>query len=143
MADLQLTVYSNPHYAPVSDYSEDVERLEACEQEAGEWFKKATATALAEFHRTMADLHPYWQTPRFDRERAAAKRKYEQVSVPANELRVRSVKELFLSGEISEQLDYEWTQFMAFTALNDAIDNAERVGVRWAWNELPVQLAAE
>ena len=34
-------------------------------------------------------------------------------------------------------------EMSAFDALNAAIDNAERVGVRWAWNEAPVQLAAE
>jgi len=122
MSDLQLATYINPHYAPVSDYSEDVERLDACEQEANKWFKQATAGALAEFHQTMADLQPYWRTPRFDRERAAAKRKYELVSIPANELRVRTVKELFMTGEVSEQLDYEWAQFNSTIALNAEAD---------------------
>lgn len=132
MADLQLTVYANPHYAPVSDYSEDVERLEACEEEARAMYEKSIAGALTIFHGKMADLQPYWQTPRYDREREAAKREFEKTSKPAHALRLRTITELFTTGVISEDLDHDWMALHIF-ALNAAIDNAERVGVKWAW----------
>jgi len=91
------------------DYSEEVERLEKCEHEAASLFKIATKPALAAHTRAIVDLEPYHGSPRWTRERDKADRQYQKISKPAWELYKRSVNELMMSGEISEQLDAEWT----------------------------------
>jgi len=113
MTDIQLYL-ANPHYSQDSDYSEDAERLEACEAEAMRLFRSVTKAALVEHSQTMVDLMPYAGSPRWDRGRDKAERKYEEASKPAWALYRRCVSELMIYGEISPELDAK------LTAIRDA-----------------------
>lgn len=91
----------------------DPDLLERCEATADRYFKRATADALQVFTTTMADIEPYRGSPRWDRLRAAAKRRYEEVSKPAAALQGRHVQELLTLGEITPELDAAWDQIGA------------------------------
>lgn len=137
----------NPHYAPDSDFGEDAERLERCDEEAGRYYRDAIRDAQVIYTRKVADLQPYWQTPRYDRERAAAKREFERVSKPAHELRIRTCRELFMTGEVSEELSFAWdalkqtpeqidaAMVASAPSLDDVVDYANAINVPWIWKQ--------
>lgn len=97
---------SNPHYNP-TDFSEARERFERCEEEAGRLFADATKAQTALFNRTMADLKGL-SAPRYDRAREAAKAEFNRSTTDARELCEASMKDLMLTGEISQETWAGW-----------------------------------
>lgn len=89
---------------------DDPEFLERCEATAMRYFRAATKEALQLRTQTVANLRPYWNTPKYRRLYAQASEKYETAVKPAYELARRTLAELELTGEVSESLSYEWDQ---------------------------------
>jgi hypothetical protein len=92
---------ANPHYAP-TDLSEDRERLEKCEQEAGRWFDELSMPQRVRYTQRMRDAQPYRGSPRWDREREAANREFEETTKDAAAVCERVLRDLMLTGEASE-----------------------------------------
>lgn len=109
----------NPHYAP-DDFSEQRERMERCEIEAGRWFADATKEQLARFNERMAVAAAYKGAPRWDREKAAADREWKQTTAAASELLDLTTNELMLTGEVSEALAYRWEELAVVRAMEPA-----------------------
>jgi hypothetical protein len=104
----------------MSDYFEEHARLEACETEASALFNIAVAPALAEFRIAMGLIPDPKHTPRYDRAREAAKRKYQLVSVPAWEIRNLALRDLMLTGEVSEETSFAWDELKVAKAMEAA-----------------------
>lgn len=88
------------------------EKLEAAEQEAGRYFDRATVIQKAAFDLTISDLRGL-EAPRYDRERAKAKRLWDETTTAARDLYHRSVAELMADGEISESMSEAWDALVA------------------------------
>lgn len=76
------------------------------EQRLNDWFKAQTAPQLAIYNRTMADILPYRNSPRWDRERAAAQRQFEDTVSDAAVIYARAMSDLDVFGEITETTSY-------------------------------------
>jgi|SRR5579863_5101612 len=110
----------NPHFTP-TDFSEAREKLERCEALAGRYFAEATKAQTATFHRAMSDLRGL-QGPRYDRAREAAKAAFEASTAQASELCDETIRELMLTGEISESLSYRWDELAVAEAMLEAAE---------------------
>ena len=130
----------NPHYAP-DDFSEDAERLEACEQEAGRYFASVTSRQKTEFDNRMAYIRPWSGSPRWERERAAAQRRWDETTAEARALLDRTVRELMLTGEVGPDLDAEWVQLASKEAAK-SIDAFRALGGKFAWETEAEQVPA-
>lgn len=84
-------------------------RVARAEEEAGRYFRDATKAMQAEYDAAMRDLLGM-TGPRWDRARAAARAKWDADTAPAKALFDRTVECLLESGEVSDDLDYEWTR---------------------------------
>lgn len=98
----------NPHAAP-TDLSEQRERLERCEQEAGKHFAAATKTQTAAYNLAMSDLRGLTGS-RYERAREAAKAAWEASTADASAAYHASLQDLMLTGEISEASWALWDQ---------------------------------
>lgn len=96
----------NPHYAP-DDFSEENEKLERCEREAGTWFNQATKPQRAAYDLAIADLRGL-MGPRYTRARETAQAAWYAATRPAAALFDLTVAELLTTGEVSEELQYRW-----------------------------------
>lgn len=103
----------------MTDYREEVERLEACQQEAGRYFADATRKQKAEYDARMAFIRPWSGSPRWDRQRAAADKRWKDTTVEARALQERTVAELMATGEVGENLYYEWDQLEVTTIMHE------------------------
>lgn len=112
---------ANPHYAP-TDFSEQRERLERAEAHAGRWFNDATKAQLARFNDRMAVASAYKGAPRWDREREAAHKEFHDTTAAARELSEETVRELMLTGEVSESLSYRWDELAVTGAMLEAAE---------------------
>lgn len=111
---------ANPHYAP-DDFSEERERLERCEQEAGKWFADLTAPQLAAYRATMAAIAPYQGSPRWDREAARAQAEWEASTAVAKAIYEMALRDLMLTGEISEATSYAFDEVKVGEAMQEAV----------------------
>lgn len=117
-----MSYYSaNPHYAP-TDFSEDAERLERAEARAGQWFADATKEQTARFNERMAVAAPYKDAPKWERFRASAQREFAKDTAAARELSELTVRELMLTGEVSEALSYRWDELAVAGAMLEAAE---------------------
>lgn len=107
---------------PYLDQREFELKLSVCEVEAGWFFDRATAPQKAEYTATMASLQGC-VGPRWNRERDAAKAKWHAATSAARALYDRTVECLLACGEVSEQLDGEWTAMIDRSRL-DAVAEA-------------------
>lgn len=87
-------------------------RVARAEEEAGRYFRDATKAMQAEYDAAMRDLLGM-TGPRWDRARAAARAKWDADTAPAKALFDRTVECLLADGEVSDDLDYEWTRLTA------------------------------
>ena len=94
--------------------SEQQQRFEACEAEAGAAFAAATVIQSSVFQMTMSDLRGL-SGPRYDRAREEARAVFARTTVEAAELCDLTVQELMQTGEISEELSYRWDQLKVST----------------------------
>lgn len=102
---------ANPHYAP-DDFSEERERLERCEAESGRWFDDATKVQKAAFIATMARIAPYKDSPRWERDRCAAIRRWTTSTAGAREVYSMALRDLMLTGEITEATSHAYDALM-------------------------------
>lgn len=101
----------NPHYDP-DDFSEDRERLEACEAEASRFFESLTKEQKAFRDETFAVIAPYRGSPRWDRERDRADFIFAQSTAEASRLTELALRDLMTLGEISQTTYYEADQLI-------------------------------
>ncbi|MBR1206588.1 MULTISPECIES: hypothetical protein [unclassified Bradyrhizobium] len=117
-----MSYYSpNPHYAP-DDLSEDCERLERAEAEAGWYFNSATKPQQARFSDRMSAAFAYRGSPRWEREREAAQKEFTETTVAASALCAETVRELMETGEVSEALSYRWDELAVTGAMAQAAE---------------------
>lgn len=109
----------NPHYAP-TDFSEMRERFERCEEQAGKLFADATKPQAATFHRAMADLRGL-SAPRYDRAREAAKAVFDRSTTAARELCEVTMRDLMLTGEVSQETYAKWDDLALVEAVSEAM----------------------
>jgi hypothetical protein len=107
-----------------TDFSEDTERLERCEAEATALFNLATKDALTAYYATVTLIPDAPGSPRYERARDAAKRKYELTSKPAWALRNRALNDLMLTGEVSEATSYAFDELKVSLAHAAALEEA-------------------
>jgi hypothetical protein len=109
---------SGSHYSPnhlqanwaPDDFSEERERLERCEAEAGRWFKDATTVQLATHRATVAAAAQQFGHGS-DAHLAAinlSNRQWAADTKEAAALCERTVAELMATGEVSSALAAEW-----------------------------------
>lgn len=101
--------------------SEDQERFELCEEQAGAWFASATVTQTAIWHQALSDLRGL-SAPRYDRARDAANAEFHRTTAAARELCEETVRELMRDGEISETLSYRWDELNVAGAMLEAAE---------------------
>ena len=94
--------------APYLTEREEGEKIERAEIDAGWYFDKATRAQKAEYDATMRNLIGV-VGPRWNRERDAAKAKFAAETAEARALFDRTVESLLETGEVSQELDDEWT----------------------------------
>jgi hypothetical protein len=104
----------------VTDYFEEHARLLHCEEEASSLFGLAVASALTEYYATVTLIPDPPHTPRYDRAREAARRKYALVSVPAWEIRNRALNDLMACGEVSEATSFMFDELKVAQAMEEA-----------------------
>src|SRR5687767_7895803 len=85
------------------------EKIQHCDEQAGELFADATKLQKAEFDATMKGLLGL-RGPRYDRARDAARAKFKADTTEASALFDRTFDWLMAHSEISEELDNEWTE---------------------------------
>lgn len=121
----------NPHYAP-DDFSEDAERLERCEQEAGRYFASVTSLQKTAYDDRMAFIRPWSGSPRWERQKAEADQRWSETTAEARALLHRTVSELMLTGEVSHDLNLAWDR-LGFEQLDRSIDRVRALGIKFAW----------
>lgn len=112
---------ANPHYYAPDDFSEERERLERCEQEAGRWFADLTAPQLAAHRATMATIAPYQGSPRWDREAARARAAWNASTAAARRIYEMALRDLMLTGEISEATFFAIDEAAVGQAMQEAV----------------------
>ncbi len=81
------------------------------EEFMGRWFSRVTKPQLAQYNQRMNDAAPYRNSPRWERERAAAQNEFHHSVANARELYELAMSELIALGEITEETNYSLTQF--------------------------------
>lgn len=98
----------------MTDYFEEHARMERCGDEATSLFMIICKSARADFNSTMANAVDPPNSPRWERAREAARKKFKLVSEPAWDLRELALRDLMAFGEVSRAVDD------AMTKLRDA-----------------------
>ena len=83
-------------------------RVQAAEQEAGWYFDKAVRREKAEFDAAMRALLGV-KGPRADRDRARIRRRWQEATAEASALLDATIECLLATGEVSAELDTQWT----------------------------------
>lgn len=88
--------------------NEETDRAEACEAEALRFFNDAVKDFGAAYRASIVGL---WgdRTPRANRARDAIKARWDADTAPARALMDRTLECLMEHGELSEELDAEWS----------------------------------
>lgn len=94
----------------MTDCYEVAAYLDRCEQEASSLYQLVVRQALDRYHYAIAMIPDPKNTPRFDRAKAAAWKKYEEISLPAWKLRNLALRDLMLTGEVSAAVDEAMTR---------------------------------
>lgn len=98
------------HWRQFESDDEHAARVEWCTNEANKYLAPAAVKALNECHQTMRDIAPYRDSPRWQRMKEAAERKYLEDTAPAFELFLRTFEELMRDGECSEETSESWDE---------------------------------
>ena len=99
----------NPHYAP-DDFSEQNEKHERSEAKASSWFNDLTKPQLARYHARMSAVRAQKDTPRWDRERAAADHEFAETTKDAAAVSQMVYRDLMTLGEVSEATSYAFDE---------------------------------
>ena len=102
----------NPHYAP-DDFSDDNKRHDNAQAIAGRYFADATKPQVARYAEQMAVIRPYAGSPKWERAREAATREYRASTEAAAALCNETYREVYETGEVSDELSYRWDALMA------------------------------
>ena len=90
------------------DASDMQRRVQAAEKEAGWYFDQATKHEKAEFDAAMQSLLGV-TGPRGNRERERARARWREATAEARTLLDVTIECLLASGEVSAELDEQWT----------------------------------
>ena len=121
---LQVNTMSNVVPLHIMDDLRDYrEKVARCDELAGSYFADATKAQKAEFDAEMKSLLGV-TGPRWDRARDAAKAKFKASTVEAAALCDRTFEYLMATGEVSTELDNEWTALIEREALLNAMVEA-------------------
>lgn len=102
----------NPHDVSGIDY-DALEREEFAKDEAARYFADATKDQLQTYTSRIVEIRPYYGSPYWERERDFAKQRYAEATKEARALMERTVVCLIETGEISEELSFEWDALSA------------------------------
>ena len=89
---------------------EDQERLERAEATAGRWFADLVKPQTARFNQRMAEIAPYKDSPRWEREKIAAERRFYDTTFEARRVYALALRDLKTTGEISEATNYAYDE---------------------------------
>ena len=90
--------------------NEDQERIERAEATAGQWFAALTKPQLARYNQRMADVAPYKDSPRWERERLFANQEFVEGTAEARRVYELAMRDLMTTGEISEATNYAFDE---------------------------------
>jgi hypothetical protein len=90
--------------------SEDQGRFRHAEATAGRWFADLTKPQLARYHQRMADVAPYRDSPRWERERLFANQEFVEGTAEARRVYDLAMHDLMATGEISEATNYAYDE---------------------------------
>lgn len=106
----RYTEICRSHWLKFESDDEHAERVERCRDEANKYLAPAAVKALNACHQTMCDIAPYRDSPRWQRLKEAAERKYREDTAPAYELFLTTFEELMRDGEVSEATSDAWDE---------------------------------
>lgn len=92
---------------------EHAERIERCTNEANTAYARAISGPLATVRQTMTDIRPYSGSPKWQRMKDEANRKFKEETAPAYALFLREFEDLMRDGETSEATSFAWDAFFA------------------------------
>lgn len=104
----RYTEICRSHWLKFESDDEHAERVERCTNEAFWFFEHTVYRQKAAFDQTLSDIAPYRDSPRWERMRDVAKRKYREDTAPAYELFLTAFEELLRDGEVSEATSDAW-----------------------------------
>lgn len=104
--------YALNHWLPHESDAEHALRVESAEEHANDLFRQATVDQSATYHSVLADIR-HLSGPRYDRAREAAKRVWRESTQEARNLFNSTADALMATGEVSEELDREWTRLIS------------------------------
>lgn len=105
--------------------AEHAARVEQVKDEAGWYFAQATKRQTAEHRQQLKDIEPYKGSPRWKRLQHMAQVYWHQGTAEARELCDRTCACLMEHGEVSEELDNEWTALIQREAVAAVMQAAE------------------
>ena len=90
--------------------NEDQERLERAEATAGRWFADLVKPQTARFNQRMAEIAPYKDSPRWEREKIAAERRFHDTTFEARRVFELVKCDLMTLSEISEATNHAFNE---------------------------------
>jgi hypothetical protein len=105
----------NPHYAP-DDFSGDTKRHDEAQALASRYFRDATKPQAAKYAEQMAVIRPYAGSPKWERAREVAWQEYRASTEAAAALCNETYREMYDTGEVSDELSYRWDELIAASA---------------------------
>ena len=85
----------------------------------GAWYCKACAPQHKRYNERMYDAMPYRNSPRWERERMAAEREFNENTFEARELYEIASEELETLGELTDDTSYALAQFKVGEIMRD------------------------
>ena len=108
----------NPHYAP-DDFSDDNKRVDEALAISGRYFRDATKPQYRRYVDRLAVIGCRFGSPKWKRESDAAKEELKASTVAAVELCKETYREVYETGEVSDELSYRWDALIAANALTE------------------------
>jgi hypothetical protein len=102
----------NPHYAP-DDFSDDTKRVDAAVAVSDRYFRDATKPQYRRYVDRLAVIGPCFGSPKWKRESDAAKEELKASTAAAVELCKETYREVYETGEVSDELSYRWDALIA------------------------------
>ena len=83
------------------------------------WYMTSVQPQHAQYNLRMADIAPYRNSPRWERERMAAEREFNENTFEARELYEIASEELETLGELTDDTSYALAQFKVGEIMRD------------------------
>jgi len=112
---------ANPHYAPV-DNSEERERQERAEIEAGRWFDDLTKPQRDRYTSRYSVIAAHKGSPRWDLERETIEREWRETTADAARVSDMVLGDMLALGEISEATAYAFDECLLCQTMAQAAE---------------------